>query len=107
MYQAEIEVAKQQSKLIHHERQSYTKTEKCRLLPSTTSVVALCAPFAAAGQATTTRWTPRSGQANDFEWHLVRVVDRLSMESGQTRVVRGVQQYLTPTLSGVAAKGCV
>jgi hypothetical protein len=40
MYHAEMDVAKQPNKRIHHEQPSYSKTEKCRLLSDATPVVA-------------------------------------------------------------------
>jgi hypothetical protein len=47
MYHAQIEIDKEQSKRIHHERQCYNKTEKCRLLSRAAPVVAQAAAIAA------------------------------------------------------------
>ncbi len=40
MYRVQIEVTKHQSERIHLERESYTKTEECRLFSRTTPIVA-------------------------------------------------------------------
>ncbi len=55
-YLHEIEVAKQQSKQIRHERKAYRETEKCRLLSYSPPVVALHPAVAAEAKTASTRW---------------------------------------------------
>ena len=87
MYHAEMGVTKQPIERIHHEAQSYNKTQECRLLSDAPSVVALCSASAAQSQTAPQRWTPTSGQSSGFERDLVYLVDGLPMESGASRLV--------------------
>lgn len=72
------------------EKELYPKTEKCRLLSSTTPAVA-ADQEGVAQTATETRAgaTPRR-QSSGIEWDMVRVVDGVSVESGAQRLVRSM-----------------
>lgn len=85
----EIEVAKHQSKQIRPDRKAYRETEKCRLLSYSTTVVVLHPSVVA--EAASTGWQATNRQPRGNERDLVRVVDRLSVESHSSRLVWRVQ----------------
>ena len=87
MYRVQIEVTTQQSGRIHLERESYRKTEECRLFSSTTPTVATLEADTATGRNTEKTGTQTRRESTGREWDMVCHVDRLPVESSEEGVV--------------------